>query len=592
MEGKYRMKIFAKGYTVYEKAAFDVKSSTVVDIGNCSLVSGLSVSGSIATQLGRKISLDDANVIVATTKDLRKIVFGALTYNNLSKEVNSFNIVGLEAGTTYYLVLIQPQKSKIFVAPRYFWIDQDNIAKVKRLVISENDVRYSTVTINGKQFEILNSTDVPIKYYDFPPRFEAKASKTQFPKVLLPYLFPQNAAELTALPGSMSTLIDAYFLYAYANKALLESKASSVVSTATMSSGILIPLNNDSLNEAKTAMAVAYIPRLPDVTTGFFELNFAGHSMSGVEGYEKYRFFLGEEGRSEKLVNPIVGGEVVLGDGDGSGLEMLAGVINDEVAVTSGTKITVTKVTGENISVSRAMSADKLARKVASMPPNLRGAAFSAQAYPGVLSTPIYDVTVRLVSGPLATLAGGKTASVKIQISSATLDSLTTSQELQAYHYNDSNSSWVEETSTELDLSSLLMTINVNHFSKFAVFTVTKVSSAPVTPPVTGYTGVFKSYFYPNPFKPATDTSGCIAYYLPASGANVTVTIKIYTISGELVKTIESVGTKAPGAQYKGEADAMWDGTNSSSEKVASGVYLYHIKAGSYSEIKKIAVIR
>jgi len=84
----------------------------------------------------------------------------------------------------------------------------------------------------------------------------------------------------------------------------------------------------------------------------------------------------------------------------------------------------------------------------------------------------------------------------------------------------------------------------------------------------------------PNPFNPATT----IRYELAAPAA---VDLSVYDIAGRKVRTLES---GAPAGA--GEHAVVWDGTNDRGEPVASGVYLYRLEAGDYSEVKKMALIR
>jgi hypothetical protein len=89
---------------------------------------------------------------------------------------------------------------------------------------------------------------------------------------------------------------------------------------------------------------------------------------------------------------------------------------------------------------------------------------------------------------------------------------------------------------------------------------------------------------YPNPFNPDT--------WIPFQLAKESdVTIHIYNVSGQLVRTLE-IGYKDAGLYYSRERAAHWDGKNTTGEKVASGVYFYHIKAGDFQATRKLLVIR
>lgn len=85
------------------------------------------------------------------------------------------------------------------------------------------------------------------------------------------------------------------------------------------------------------------------------------------------------------------------------------------------------------------------------------------------------------------------------------------------------------------------------------------------------------AYPYPNPFK-ASRGSVAITFAKLTAAA----TIRIYTISGELVRTIE-----------KSSADdkAGWDLRNAAGMRVASGLYLYAIESGSMRKTGKLIVI-
>lgn len=80
---------------------------------------------------------------------------------------------------------------------------------------------------------------------------------------------------------------------------------------------------------------------------------------------------------------------------------------------------------------------------------------------------------------------------------------------------------------------------------------------------------------YPNPFNPATT----ISFGLPESES---VNLTIYSISGQRVKTLMA------GRLSAGYYRIQWDGTDHSSNKLATGVYIYELKAGSECIIKKM----
>jgi hypothetical protein len=84
---------------------------------------------------------------------------------------------------------------------------------------------------------------------------------------------------------------------------------------------------------------------------------------------------------------------------------------------------------------------------------------------------------------------------------------------------------------------------------------------------------------YPNPFNPETD----IRFYLPEPNH---VSISIFNIRGEEIRRL----VDSPYAT--GEHKIRWDGKDNNGNPVSSGVYLYRLKAGSFTEMKKMTLIR
>jgi len=84
---------------------------------------------------------------------------------------------------------------------------------------------------------------------------------------------------------------------------------------------------------------------------------------------------------------------------------------------------------------------------------------------------------------------------------------------------------------------------------------------------------------YPNPFNLETQ----ISFDLPV---NSKVSLKIYNITGQLVRTIIDRDMEA------GEHKVIWDGKNQKGETVASGIYFYRLEAGDYVSVKKMGLVK
>jgi len=84
---------------------------------------------------------------------------------------------------------------------------------------------------------------------------------------------------------------------------------------------------------------------------------------------------------------------------------------------------------------------------------------------------------------------------------------------------------------------------------------------------------------YPNPFNPST----IIGYQLPAEEH---VELRIYNTRGRLVLTL--INDKRPA----GNNSVVWDGSDESGRLVASGLYIYRIKAGGFISTKTMLLVR
>ncbi len=89
---------------------------------------------------------------------------------------------------------------------------------------------------------------------------------------------------------------------------------------------------------------------------------------------------------------------------------------------------------------------------------------------------------------------------------------------------------------------------------------------------------------FPNPFNPET----WIPYYLAKAA---TVTVRIYNVKGELIRSID-VGRQAAGAYTNRQQAAYWDGKDDTGQSVASGVYFYQLLADDFSETRRMVVMK
>ena len=89
---------------------------------------------------------------------------------------------------------------------------------------------------------------------------------------------------------------------------------------------------------------------------------------------------------------------------------------------------------------------------------------------------------------------------------------------------------------------------------------------------------------YPNPFNPET--------WIPYQLANDTyVTLSIYDQSGHIVRTLD-IGHQVSRIYRDKTNAAYWDGRNQNGEPVTSGTYYYQLRAGNYSALRRMVIVK
>jgi hypothetical protein len=108
--------------------------------------------------------------------------------------------------------------------------------------------------------------------------------------------------------------------------------------------------------------------------------------------------------------------------------------------------------------------------------------------------------------------------------------------------------------------------------------TIDIVSDAGDTPQLPQRYALYQNV--PNPFNPVTT----IRFDVPGSGARIT--LDIYDVSGRLVTRLVDA------YQSGGHKSITWDGTNRRGQRVASGVYFYRMRAGTFTATRKMVVVQ
>jgi hypothetical protein len=84
---------------------------------------------------------------------------------------------------------------------------------------------------------------------------------------------------------------------------------------------------------------------------------------------------------------------------------------------------------------------------------------------------------------------------------------------------------------------------------------------------------------YPNPFNPTTTFR-----YILSEDTHVSLTV--YDMLGRLIATV------VDNNQAAGDHSAVWDGSNESGQKLASGIYFYRLAAGKFAEMKRMLLVK
>jgi hypothetical protein len=128
------------------------------------------------------------------------------------------------------------------------------------------------------------------------------------------------------------------------------------------------------------------------------------------------------------------------------------------------------------------------------------------------------------------------------------------------------------DQSTEIELTDPGWTLD-------NIKVITGSSTAVNDPGLPGMPSVFLEQNYPNPFNPETS----IKFSLSSPDQ---VSLRVYNLKGQLVRTL------AEGEIDSGEHTVVWDGKDENGAAVASGLYLYRLRAGGFDQTRKMMLLK
>ncbi|MEI7904031.1 MAG: carboxypeptidase-like regulatory domain-containing protein, partial [Candidatus Firestonebacteria bacterium] len=136
--------------------------------------------------------------------------------------------------------------------------------------------------------------------------------------------------------------------------------------------------------------------------------------------------------------------------------------------------------------------------------------------------------------------------------------------------YDETLLRWVILTTTR-DANNNLLVALTTHFSKYAILQLSPAAT------------LEKVLVYPNPYRSGSG-GGFDSTGITFSGLTASAKIKIFTLAGALVRELE---------EKDNDGVYAWDASNTSGEKLASGVYLYFISdPNGNKKTGKFAVVR
>jgi len=543
--GNYTLRAVSKGYITAKRSITVVAGNN--NLGTFTLQKGASASGTITKPDGTNPSELEVDFVAGVDANFDEFVFASLDVNAETKLVTGYSMSGFKPGVVYAMVMGGEEDI--------------NLAK--------ENVTFSTST---------EEKTINLVYKPAPPIvFAAQTSSAGV--VGINFFSTHKLRNLTDADNDL-------------NQILTVTGGGVVVSSSISGARDTVYLSyQPSANESsfKVRLVFTSIQTNPESSTG---ANFTYD--------QEFEFFKGVGVSRRMKISNAVGGNVQL-EGDPSRTSAGAGVFDVE----SSSQIEITMQSAASLTDLGVAAPAAVGSRAVLRAQGVQGAAqrLGPSAYPSLSLykavqsapsvTPQSDYyNIELPAG--VDLKSGKSVTITLHYD----DSITDPSNLNVFYYDpDGNAYTPEVTNRTVDTKNKTITVTVNHLSTFLVLQGNQAITAS-----TAYTGTeIRVNNFPNPFNlktktvtltdnanQATTTDGTIIKYALPAGKTGTVKLEIYTMTGDLVRTItETAGTG--GAYYY----TAWDGKNQDGKKVASGVYVARFTLNDNDEkFFKMAVLK
>ncbi|MFC1522178.1 hypothetical protein ACFL6Y_07195 [Elusimicrobiota bacterium] len=564
--------------------AVTVGANNELDIGDITISRGATITGTIlkvdpTSNTGYSAPSDnEIYQILAASDDFAEYVVGQLIFDPVSNTVSKYSITGLKPNISYSLAFVAKGNQELVFPDEGLGVT---------FTTSESTAT-KTVNLTYKPNEVLIDSDMKAVGND---------------RFMLEFKLSKPMRNMTDLDSDLDLLI--------------------TVSTCTQDGTALVgddgtgTLTDKSMGNERKKITAIY-------TAAASELRFTMRIQATISakdattgGYitidERFDFYTGITVESKERVTNMKGGEISLGS---SGTEdERTKIVFGKGTFVSTTSLTADATTQVEVGARRGASLTAITAQGMTTMDVVR----KAVMVPGALPRSMHEAMTRVLQeaspNPMSSFYDiFLPASIRNQLNEkATLtlsynpDLLGNSgvDSLNVWYYNPASQQYeVEADGRAIDTTNNTISCEVDHLSVFVVLASTPVYTS--TSPFTG--GGMEVYNFPNPFNlksktvslNATPGSGSYAagqnsittdgtvirFGLP-SGIGGDVKIKIYDVTGDLIREISN-GHLSGGFYYY----QVWDGKNDYGKKVASGVYIGQVKVGSKNKFFKMAVIR